>query len=209
MQTRGKNIAILILAAGAGTRMGKAKQLLPWGKTTLLGNAIEAASNLGSDVFVVLGAHAPQIKKEINQKVNFIQNDNWQLGMGTSIAKGVKHMAETKAYDAVIIMVADQPLLGSAYLQELTTAYFNGPEKIVATIYGKGHGVPALFDHTYFDKLSQLDQDVGAKFLMRKNLEDLKGLHPKESLTDIDTWATYTKLFNEHFPKNEAQNHDS
>ncbi|NNL09848.1 MAG: NTP transferase domain-containing protein, partial [Croceitalea sp.] len=39
MQTDSKNIAILILAAGAATRMGKAKQLLPWGKTTLLGNA--------------------------------------------------------------------------------------------------------------------------------------------------------------------------
>lgn len=209
MQTDSKNIAILILAAGAATRMGKIKQLLPWGKTTLLGNAIDAASTLDGDVFVVLGANADKIKKAINHKVNFIHNDDWQQGMGRSIAKGVTQMVKTKAYDAVIIMVSDQPFLGHSYLQELTTAYLKGPKKIVATVYGDGHGVPALFDRTYFDKLSQLSQDVGAKFLMSKNLEDLKGLHPNESLVDVDTQATYTKLYNEHFSKTEAQNHDS
>ena len=51
-------LAVLILAAGASSRMGKPKQLLPWKNTTLLGHAIAQAKKVSTAVFVVLGANA-------------------------------------------------------------------------------------------------------------------------------------------------------
>ena len=65
------NIAMVILAAGAATRMQAIKQLLPWKKTTLLGNAIEQGLQSNVDkVYVVLGANASKIKKKYTLKKN-------------------------------------------------------------------------------------------------------------------------------------------
>jgi molybdenum cofactor cytidylyltransferase len=59
-----KKIAIIILAAGSSSRMGKIKQLLKFKDNTLLETAIEAATaSNGNAVFCVLGAHSEIIKK--------------------------------------------------------------------------------------------------------------------------------------------------
>ena len=60
--------AILILAAGSSSRMGKPKQLLPYKHTTLLGWTIEQALNLKtSTVYCILGANFDLIRKEIEK----------------------------------------------------------------------------------------------------------------------------------------------
>src|SRR5680860_1232621 len=84
------NIAIVILAAGASSRMGQAKQLLPWEDTTLLGNAIrKAKASDANSVIVVLGANAESIRMEISEsQIIIIENPIWASGLGTSIARG-------------------------------------------------------------------------------------------------------------------------
>ncbi len=78
------NIAIMIMAAGASSRMGIAKQLLPWGKSTLIGNAIKNAKESNcSNVFVVLGANADAIKNSVGLKEEaIILNNDWESGLG-------------------------------------------------------------------------------------------------------------------------------
>jgi len=85
-----KNITILILAAGASSRMGEAKQLLPWRDTTLLGNAISTAkTSRANEVLIVLGANADTIKAEvISKNITFLENKLWNLGLGSSISCG-------------------------------------------------------------------------------------------------------------------------
>ena len=63
-------IAILILAAGSASRMGKVKQLLSYKHTTLLGHAIEQALKTPADgIYCILGADASVIQKEIPKQV--------------------------------------------------------------------------------------------------------------------------------------------
>jgi len=90
------NIAMVILAAGAASRMQAIKQLLPWKKTTLLGNAIEQGLQSNVDkVYVVLGANASKIKKQIlNYPIQIIEHKNWQLGIGSSIACAINYFNE-------------------------------------------------------------------------------------------------------------------
>ena len=57
MKSKASTIAVLILAAGASTRMGTIKQLLPWAKTNLLGHAIEQAKNITDHVYAVSYTH--------------------------------------------------------------------------------------------------------------------------------------------------------
>lgn len=84
------SIAIIILAAGASTRMGTPKQLLPYQGCSLLRYTIESAmASVCQPVVVVLGANAQQIASEVNQSsVMVVENPDWHLGMGSSKSLG-------------------------------------------------------------------------------------------------------------------------
>ncbi|MEX0362442.1 MAG: NTP transferase domain-containing protein, partial [Allomuricauda sp.] len=120
-----KQISTIILAAGASTRMqGTVKQLLAWGKTTLLGNAIEQAKPVSSQVYVVLGANARHISESMEIKANVVHNPDWKTGMGSSIAFGINEVMKSDVIpQAVLIMLADQPLIDSSFLTELKTNF--------------------------------------------------------------------------------------
>lgn len=188
-----KPIAVLILAAGASTRMeGGPKQLLPWKNTTLLGHSIEQAKKLSDLVFVVLGAHADEIKEIVPNTVEIIHNPNWKEGMGTSISAGVEHIKNTDSSPSgLLIMLADQPFLDSSYLSNIKAEFEKGEHKIVATAYGKKLGVPAIFHPSLFLELSKLNQDVGARHIIEKYKSDTIPIFPNGKQIDIDTENEY------------------
>lgn len=191
------NIPILILAAGASTRMGEPKQLLPWEDSTLLGHAIEAAKNsTGNKVYVVLGAHSDTIQETLQEtQVHYIKNPYWEKGMGSSISYGVKHLIETeRTCTGIVIMLCDQPLIDTAYIDKLIDK-FNSTEKgIVASGYTNKAGVPAVFDKKYLQQLISLNGDIGARDLIKNYADDVLIVEIKDKKQDIDTWKEYADL---------------
>ncbi|ADV51351.1 nucleotide-diphospho-sugar transferase [Cellulophaga algicola DSM 14237] len=193
-----KKVALLVLAAGASSRMQThIKQLLPWKNSTFLENALATAKDTEADqVFVVLGANYELIVSKANfDGVSLIRNENWQLGIGSSIAKGVAHLNNlTEKYDAILVSLADQPLVDASYYNQMITAFKNSNEHLVATNYGAKKGVPALFAKEYFVPLTHLNQDFGAQ----KLLNDKNALSINSSINniDIDTWEDYQLLLN-------------
>lgn len=196
------NIAILILAAGNSTRMGKPKQLLKWKSATLLDHTIDNATSIkDSNIFVILGAYHELIKSKIqHQKIQIIFNINWELGLGSSIAEGVKHLISTNSnYEGVLLMLADQPIVDSSYLKTLQDAFEVGKKKIVASDYGNNKlGVPALFDSSYIEELSELNQDKGAKKIIENHIDNVIVLKAKHLISDIDTKEDYERLYHEN-----------
>lgn len=191
-----KNIAILILAAGASSRMGKVKQLLPWEDTDLLGNAIKnAKASNAKSVVVVLGAHVESIQNKITDKgVVIIENKNWRSGLGSSIACGTDFLIKSKnRTNGILIMLADQPLMDTSYLNAMMAAFNTEQETIIATAYKNRAGVPALFSTSYFNKLTKLDDDFGAKKIIDSS-EHVLVLNPGEKTIDIDTKSEYERL---------------
>ncbi|WP_273566806.1 nucleotidyltransferase family protein [Maribacter halichondriae] len=190
------DIAILILAAGKSSRMGKPKQLLAWKNTTLLGHAIKNAKAICPDhVYVVLGANTEEIKKSVEDTVHFIFNENYERGLGSSVATGIGSILKTnKKYQGVLITLCDQPLIDIDYLNQIITSYGKDGSGIIATAYINRAGVPTLFDKRYFDELSLLDEDFGASQMIRKYQKDVKTLDPKGKALDIDTWDDYIAL---------------
>lgn len=191
-------LSVLILAAGASTRMGSPKQLLVWKNTTLLGHAIRQAKQISDAVFVILGANANDIKNTIEDDVVVLENPNWRKGMGTSIALGVSELIEFHSFEATLIMLADQPLLEAPYLLRLKESFLESECKIIATSYGLKNGVPAVFDASLFAKLSALNEDYGARKLMEAYSDSLKAIDPNGRALDIDTPETYQQLLNEN-----------
>ena len=200
-------IPILILAAGSSSRMeGAIKQLLPWGKTTLLGNAIAHAQALSHQVFVVLGANSKEIQKTLSQEVITIENPDWALGMGSSISKGVRHiLTQQKEVKGIFIMLADQPLIDSVFLKELWQLYVQKSPKIVATRYKNKFGVPAIFHHSLLPELLDLHQDFGARQIINNYSKDTLGLDPLGKEFDVDTKEKYTQLLDKMNFKYENQ----
>lgn len=194
-----QNIAILILAAGASSRMGRTKQLLPWENTTLLGNAIRnaKASDAGC-VTIVLGANAEAIrKKSLQVGIEIIKNTEWKSGLGSSIACGAKFLSkkypETKG---ILVMLADQPLIDSSYLQEMMGTFDSDGKTIISTAYKDRAGVPALFPESCFEKLATLDDDFGAKSIINGPNEKVLILDPGRKTLDVDTISDYENLIN-------------
>lgn len=193
-----ENMAVLILAAGQSSRMGKIKQLLPWKNTTLLGNAVKNAQTISKNVVVVLGAFAAKIKTEADLKeVRCIENKNWEDGLGSSLAFGINFLRNSsKEYKAILVLLGDQPLIDTLYLKSIVTSHNNTKKGIIATAYGNRAGVPALFSVKYFEVLGELKGDNGAKKVINSNINDTVMLPPHEKTIDIDTVEDYKKILN-------------
>jgi len=130
-------ISAILLAAGESKRMGKPKQLMPLGGTTILEQTIDNSLNSEVDeVIVVLGAIAEETKKIVAARpVKTVVNPNYQQGMSTSIIAGL-NMVDSRAR-AVMIALGDQPFIDSQTLNRLIDEFCNHDKGIVfvAKIY--------------------------------------------------------------------------
>ena len=190
---------IVILAAGASTRLGRPKQLLQYRGKTLLAHAINEAVNSNADaVVVILGKDANLFKKEIDEsKVRVAINSSWEEGMASSVRLGLSTLFNTKPYvDAVIFMVCDQPHISSSILNKLITTQQKTTKQIVTSNYGNSIGPPALFHKKYFEELMKLSGDAGARKIIQKNMNDVATILFPEGDIDIDTEEDYEKLKN-------------
>ena len=95
-----RKVAILVLAAGASSRMKTPKQLLKIGNQTLLELVLEKAKALTSlPVYCVLGANSTFIQNEIStENVVFISNENHSKGLSTSIVAGVNYLEKNAPF---------------------------------------------------------------------------------------------------------------
>ncbi len=193
-----KNIALLILAAGASNRIGQPKQLLTYKNGTFISNvAKEAINSKVGDVFLVYGAYRNQIESEIRlfaRTVKSFYNDNWERGMGNSLAKGITEITQQGDYDAVIVLLADQVMVDSNCIQRLAELYEKTGKGLVPSYYAESYGPPTLFSSTYFDQLKELDGDTGAKFLFKKYFKDLAAFYYPPAKIDIDHLDEYYEL---------------
>ncbi len=191
-----ENIAVVILAAGESSRMQQTKQLLPWGKSTLLGNAIkEALQSNAEKVYVVLGAKAETIQKQINSTdVICILNKNWKEGMGSSISCAINYLLNLKTdYEGILIMLCDQPLIDTDYINKMISTFKRSNKGIVATAYKHRKGVPVLFHKKYLEELSNLDGNLGAKQIIVANSNGVIAINPNGKEKDLDTMEEYQK----------------
>ena len=166
--------AILILAAGASSRFGSPKQLARIRSKTLIQRAYDSATQLfPDDTFVVLGAHRNTILEELTAansipQSRILYNRNWALGIGESINFGIQVLESQ--YDEIMIILADQVQITPRDIQTLVDSCVE--DAIICADYNGGRGVPAIFPRRYFEHLTGLSGDTGAKALLQR--EDIK-----------------------------------
>ena len=179
------NLAILILAAGTSSRLGKPKQLLKYKNESLLKIAVKKALKISSNIFVVLGHEKEKCEHELKEfkNINLIYNKNYKDGMGTSISFGISY---TKYFENTLIMLCDQPFIPIKHLNSLKKEIDN--KSIISSIYEENENptVPAIFPKKFYNKLLKLDTNKGAKEILKKEKNISIKLLKKYSI-DIDT----------------------
>ena len=192
-------LAVLLLAAGSSSRMGSPKQFLKWNNTTLLNHAINTVEQIDqNEIVLVLGANYEEINSKVDASdITIIYNENWEKGLGNSIACGIKFIIESLPdIESVLIMLTDQPLIDSNFIIEMIKTHQKNPNDIICTQYKNNKlGVPAIFNKNYFEELSYLNHDKGAKDILNKNPENIIFISGKDLISDIDTIEDYETLY--------------
>ena len=204
MTVKRADIALLILAAGESRRMGQAKQLLPWGETTLLGHALEQAIQTPlSRKYLLLGARAQHIMEEVDIS-GFIPliNPDWQEGMGTGISYALRKMLhDIPELKGVLIMLADQPDVDNFLLGNLLERFDASDKPMLACAYREKAGVPAIISGEHLEYLTTLEGDKGARELFTEQREHLDLFELPSVLQDIDDPETYRTLHRKFFDR--------
>jgi molybdenum cofactor cytidylyltransferase len=186
--------AIVVLAAGNSTRMGRAKQLLDFRGKPMLRHAAEAAKLAGGDpVVVVLGAHEGEFRAALaGLDVAIAVNDRWPEGMGTSIRTGLQAL-EDRDIDGAILALADQPFVTPEILRGLVVRHRAEAKPIIAAQYSGTAGVPAFFAREAFPLLMALKPDQGCKGVILGHPADALLVDCPEAAMDIDTPEDYAR----------------
>jgi len=189
---------IIILAAGASTRLGRPKQLLPWQGVTLLQHAVKTALTVTTQPVVVTGANGEHLAAALDPgQVKLVFNPNWQQGIASSIRCGLQALLNrTPEPDQVIFMVCDQPFVTAGLLLDLINEQQKSRKPIVASAYADTLGIPALFDKSLFPQLLDLQGDTGARRIIQRNSADVASVAFEQGVYDIDTVVDYEDLVN-------------
>lgn len=188
------NISLVLLAAGASSRLGQSKQMLPVEGVPLLEHAAKTALASGvKDVIVILGANEqPHLNAIQTLPVTTIANHYWKSGIGSSIKSGLNYLIrKSPDTEAVILMVCDQPSLTPQHLRNLIETFNQTKAPIVASQYANTLGVPALFARSFFTNLLMLRDEQGAKKLIEQFQTQVKPVDFPEGSIDIDTQEDY------------------
>jgi molybdenum cofactor cytidylyltransferase len=190
----GDGLHAIVLAAGASSRFGSAKQLVRVAGRPLLHTAVARAAEVaGTAVSVVLGARAAELAPLLkHSQSSVIINRDWREGMASSIRAGVARLPPSCT--AALLMLVDQAAVTAEDLKRLVSAWRRQPEYIAAARYGTTTGVPAIFPRSTFLDLQSLRGDVGARALLQRNPDRVMRVPMASAAIDIDTPEDLLKL---------------
>lgn len=192
-----RSTAGIVLAAGASSRMGQPKLLLPWRGKPLIWHAVNTALEAGlSPVIVVTGAFGEQIKSALcDLNVQWKENPDWQQGQSTSVRAGV--LALPRETTAVIFLLGDQPHIPHELVHALVEAHAQTAAAVIAPLIAGRRANPVLFDRVVFPELLKLKGDAGARQILKQYPPQYLPWEDEKLLLDIDTAEDYQQLLDE------------
>jgi CTP:molybdopterin cytidylyltransferase MocA len=176
----------VVLAAGASTRLGRAKQLIDIEGEPLLRRATRRVLATGpGDCIVVLDHDAERIGKVLDGlDVRVLRIRDADTGMAASLRAGLISLDASCA--GALVVLTDQPALTADHLEALCAAWRAAPERAAASAYAGVLGVPAVLPRAWFEEIIALRGDAGARALLRARSDDVTALAAPELAVDID-----------------------
>jgi molybdenum cofactor cytidylyltransferase len=186
-------VAGLVLAAGGSTRLGRPKQLLPYGGATLLDHTVATARACEFDqLLVALGGESEKIRSRVNlSRADVVLNPGFGAGCSSSIAVAMEALDPRTT--TLVLMLGDQPGVVPATVRVLLAARGHAP--IAVCLYDDGRGHPFAFGHDVFDELRSLHGDKAVWRMLDEHADAVIEVPVAGRIPlDVDTWADYEAL---------------
>jgi molybdenum cofactor cytidylyltransferase len=153
----------ILLAAGESRRMGYPKPLLMIGGETFLAHCAATMLEVVSRLIIVTGAHDDRVARAVPQdpRVATHHNPEWSRGQLSSLKTGL--IGLTPECSAVVVQLADHPLVKAATVRGLVATYNETHMPIVIARHNQRRGHPVLFDRAVFDELMAAPDELGAR----------------------------------------------
>lgn len=163
-------IAGCVLAAGAASRFGSAKQLAELDGKPLLEHVLLTMSEAGLDrVVVVLGAEAEQILEAVDlHGADPVVCERWADGQSASLACGLGAVQDA---EAVVIVLGDQPGISATAVRRVLDA--RSHTGAVRATYGGQPGHPVVLERSQIPALRDVTGDVGARNVIMRGLREV------------------------------------
>jgi molybdenum cofactor cytidylyltransferase len=182
----------VLLGAGASRRLGRPKQSLPFGDTTVLGWTLRDAERSALDrVCVVLGGAADEAARAIQPtRAGIVYNAAYGTGCASSLLAGIDHADECAA---IMMLLGDMPGVDATIINTVLAAWRADPSWAAVTAYDDGLGHPFVFSADAFPALRALHGDKAVWKLVDAEPEDrVRRVRVQKSRPlDIDTWDDY------------------
>lgn len=194
-------IAAVVLAAGAASRFGAQKLLIPLGGKPLIRWTVEQVlASQVEEVVVVLGREAEAVREALQGlPIRFLVNPRYPEGMSSSLQAGVASL--DPAVEAALIVLGDQPEIPAAIINRLIETYRALRKPIVVPVYEGVRGNPVLFDASLFPELMTAAGDQGGREVIARAPERVASVpFPFPMPRDVDTPEDYQALLREFPP---------
>ncbi len=181
----------IVLGAGASKRLGRPKQTLPFGDTTLLGHVLRdvEGSSLERVVLVVGGAADEALAQVAPRRAEIVRNDAYGSGCASSLLAGLDAAGDV---EAVMLLLGDMPGVEPAVVDRVASAWDERRPWAAVTSYRSELGHPFVFSAGAFGALRELHGDKAVWKLIERHPERLERIEVDRELPrDVDTWADY------------------
>lgn len=185
--------AAIVLAAGSSSRLGRPKQLEPWGSTTLLGRVVETTRRFEVDeIWVVLGAHLDEVLEQVDlDDCGIVENPEWEEGIASSIRVGLDALIQRSRAETALIVIGDQPDIDEHVVATLLETHEEAGLPVTLPKYRYAWGNPVVVDRSLWPRLMSLEGDEGAQRLFQAHPEWVEevwfeNLPPRDVDTETD-----------------------
>src|SRR5258708_34984233 len=192
-------VGAVVLAAGSSTRMaGSEKLLLEFDGRPMIKSVIEAASDGGCHQILVVYSSS-DVMQAVGSDAELVHNPHAQTGMASSLQVGLQALRSDM--EAAMVMLGDQPMVGSRTVSALLRAWRReGSRPAVAVSRGEARqwAPPVVVARELWDELMTLKGDAGARQVLDPRPELVDVVPSLDRLDDIDTaddYANIVKLF--------------
>jgi molybdenum cofactor cytidylyltransferase len=190
---RDARVCGLVLGAGGSRRLGRPKQLLPFGDGTLLGHVVGVARACGFDQLVVaIGGASDEVRARVDLSgADVVVNDAYGEGCSSSIAAALGVVDER--CDVLVLMLGDQPGVTVETVGALLAGRGDAP--LAVCRYDDGRGHPIAFDRSVFASLADLHGDKGVWRLLDQAGDDVVEVPVAGPIPrDVDTLEDYAAV---------------